>query len=346
MQLTLTSDDQELFNRIATVQNCIGPDSPDLLSFVSSLRQCLLQGSWYDKATNPAVKQYMDSICKALIPVATNFGTNFPGLFVAYDYGQACNALYGTQYIYGGFFAHILDNFSGPPEWMDAFANAIPGLATGNLPDGQLIWQANDDGAPGVAIADYESAFFDPAKWTTYKDAATALAPVFAAQASDLKALHSQVLDGQASLYLLHLLIALCNTPDPDERDLVYTTTSLPGHPITDPADPTDPQPKAQFIDRLVYLAMLTWNDPDGSFVWSHDQISAYLAELAPALRNQDPGSSAIAKVLAHQANVLKTFASYPGDDPEAPTLGFTQRRTKTLEKLNDLWTAYTPPSR
>lgn len=346
MQLTVTPGDQAAFNCIVQIQGCIGPDSPDLPGFISYMSHCLMGGGAYDQAANLTLKAYIDAICTALIPVATNLKTNVAGLFIMYNYGQAVAGMVGGEVPYR-FSLGTAGRFSGPQDWQAALAKAAPGLSLGNVPDsGPLLLMNNGQGPNGFSgayVARYESAFFNPNRWTTYGDAAKALAPVFATQASDLKTMsNQQPLNDQACLYLLHLLIALCNSPDPDDRDTVNAIVSLTGKADN---DPSDPQPNAQLIDRLVYFAMLTWNDPLGSFVWTHDQIKAYVGELAGALRNPDPGSSAIAKVLVRDGKILTAFSSFPGDDPEAPALGFTQRRTVTLKKINDLWTAYTPSS-
>jgi hypothetical protein len=345
MQLTVTPADQEAFNCIAQIQGCIGPDSPDLLRFISYMRPCLTPGGWYDKATNATVKAYIDSICKALIPVTTDYGTNVPGLFIAYSWGQLVAGM--DSYSVPQYFLGAVGGFSGPPEWTAAVSSP-PGLSAaayiGPLNSGPVIELSNyiedDDGIDGDWIAQHENALFDPGRWTKYKDAAKALAPVWATQANDLNSLLSNTpkLDGEGALFLLHLLIALCNSPSPDDRDLVNAIAILTGNAGT---DPTDPQPNAQLIDRLVYFAMLTWTDPLGSFTWTRDQVAARIAELGPALRNPDPGSTAISKVLQRETKILQAFPSYPSVDPEAPSLGFTQRRTRTLDKINDAWASY-----
>jgi hypothetical protein len=345
-QLTLTPADQELFNVVAHFQGCIGPDSPDIVRAFGSLRNCVFSGAWYDKATNPTLKGYVDAMCSALVPVTTNFGTNFCGLFIMFNWGQQVAGLNSTSI--GNFTIGSAGSFSGPAEWKAGLAKP-PGL-TVSFRAGALILQSdqNDDssGTDGNSIRNYENGWLG--KWTTYKDAAKALTPVWTAQARDLKTIsNKQALDDQGCLFLLHLLIALCNSPNPDDRDTVATIAALhdPKKDPPDPPDLTDPQPHKPLIDRLIYFAMLTWNDALGSYAWNRDQVAARIADFGAALRNPDPGSSAITKVLANETKLLQAYPSYPSVDPEAPSLGMTERRTRTLEKINELWTAYVPSS-
>lgn len=369
----LTPDDMAAFCPLLRAQYDVGPAQSvptqdrlwDLMGTINSIAY-----DHYRHITNAHLRSWTDKVFTALVQTQTRYGSNVVALYIAYMYYQfnaSCDIVDSSNSDdcgQDGFPVDFEQRDARWPPWDGSkglpnafpwnwFANGATGLwkPPGSPPNfydaiNSLVDATNDalskaGGSTGlVALVDntydsvakvqqFERARFDPSNWTDCGTLVQNLiaTSLWAEQAQSVATLLGQPkLTVDQYLFLLHLLIAL-GTSNSKGQQLARKIVSAG---VTSREYPND-----TFINQLTYLVLMDLADPMGAYGWTNQQIQAGVNALRAVTVNTDPASQAIQSSLTQHLKVLQSDASYPMQDPYAPAIGFTQRKTDTLYALD-----------
>lgn len=207
------------------------------------------------------------------------------------------------------------------------FNSSTPGESVPNLIwdlgwDTRLAtWPGPVDWTPACdAVAKYEEGWFAPENWTDSSGLVSAFEPAYGIEYGVWSS--GPPIDASAALFLLFSAIA-----GGDEFPSAPTLTAA----TTSPEYPSD-----TVANQLVYLALMTLNDPEGNFVWSNPQLVTFLGALAYTFPISNAGPKLLQASIQNQMKILTADEGYPAQDPYAAVYrSFAQRQGDTLAALN-----------
>lgn len=127
--------------------------------------------------------------------------------------------------------------------------------------------------------------------------------------------------------FLSFLLLALV-AGSPVEQTLAQEIVNAPTASREHPND--------LFINQLLYLTLLDWIDPLGSYRWNSSQLKQALVDLQNVILLNDPASTVIRTTLKRYENIIRADPGYPLHDPYNAAVGFAQRKADTLQALDE----------
>jgi hypothetical protein len=221
-----------------------------------------------------------------------------------------------------------------PPIWQ----SKVQGVVTrwGDSPPSNMMGVSTDFTGPttfdeGQQIVDdldvLTSAQAVLNNWTAFPTIVGTTTAIGQSQLTSMAALlQPDTLAADAYFFLLHLLLALPAGDEQAQRLAAQVASAL----ATSSEYPND-----TFANQLVYLALLYLADPNGSYVWDNAQLQAALHDLEGTILASDPASTALHASLVQHGKLLYTDAAYPMQDPNSPSISFSQRKTDTLFALD-----------
>jgi hypothetical protein len=163
--------------------------------------------------------------------------------------------------------------------------------------------------------------------WTTPLALQPSMTPLYTSQAGVVGAMLAQPsLSPDEYVFLLHVLLTLGAGPA-DCQTLVRTLVNTPVS--------TDEYPNDTFINQLVYLTLLRLADPLGGFAVNNAGLQGWLSAWIAVASSGDAATTVVRTSLANHLKVAQVDASYPMQDPYAPSVGFMQRQTNVLYALD-----------
>ena len=361
----LAPDDLAAFGSLLQAQQALGPavSAPGQTEFWSFYGAIDTLGyGRYTSITNNLLRGWVDRLYPPLVNTPTVYGISAAGMYGLYayvNYTISCGDLdachdhgYPTDWQHNGgvsapwecqpvdrapwiYFLNFWHPPANPPSLLSALTHDLEtldvGLASGPPATNAVAWLSGWGGTqPDLpAVRSFEQSRFDPAHWTDSHAFLQSLAAsgLWTSQATTMRTLsQTPSLTGEQYLFVLLLLAALASSTAADRQW---------AHRLLTSATSSREYPNDVFANQLVYATLMYLADPDGPYNDTHDDLLIRIGLWLGWTGGADPVSQALHTAIGHHQRLLRADAAYPLQDPNVPSVGFSQRQTDTLFALD-----------